>query len=80
MPTPIDAMSSSTTTSPIMKRRIGETRPLIDWKNGLRPFFGHDSVDRRQKAWFLPAAPAEAGRMRKSDGLLVLWPKVTSGL
>jgi hypothetical protein len=45
--------------------------PLVDWKNGLRPFFGHYSVDCRQKAWFLPAAPAEDGRMRKSDGLPV---------
>jgi hypothetical protein len=27
-------------------------------------------VDRRQKAWFLPAAHAEGVRMRKSDGLL----------
>jgi hypothetical protein len=46
---------------------------LVDWKNGLWPFFGHYSVDRRQKAWFLPAATAEDGRMRKSDGLLVDW-------
>jgi 4-amino-4-deoxy-L-arabinose transferase-like glycosyltransferase len=45
---------------------------LVDWKNVLRPFFGHYSVDRRQKAWFLPAAPAEGGRVRKSDGLLGL--------
>jgi hypothetical protein len=35
-------------------------RLLVNWKNGLRPFFGHHSVDRRQKAWFLPAAPAES--------------------
>jgi hypothetical protein len=35
----------------------GPSVSILDWKNGLRPFFGHYFVDRRQKAWFLPAAP-----------------------
>jgi hypothetical protein len=45
MPTPIDAMSSSSTTNPIMKRRIGETAPLIRWP---KVTFGlwHDIINR----------------------------------
>jgi hypothetical protein len=39
---------------------------LAYWKNGLRPFFGQRLRCRRQKAWFLPAAPQD---QRTSDGL-----------
>jgi hypothetical protein len=44
---------------------------LVYWKNGLRPFFGHRLRCRRQKAWFLPAAPERAlGAVFRTSALL----------
>jgi hypothetical protein len=44
---------------------------LVNWKNGLRPFFGHQLRYRRQKAWFLPAA--QHGQRKSDKRLLQRW-------